>query len=119
MFATRDVLLTGVIAGLLAAAALVAWPWPRVHGRFAIAGVATFAGWCIWNFSLNAADAGGFNVDAPVVALSGQDAGSGVLTFALVVLALSLAEQEQPAGRVVLAALIAGVVATVFDIFVL
>ena len=119
MFATRDVLLTSVIAGVLAAAAVAAWPWGRARGRFALAGVATVAGWCIWNFSLDAADARGFNVDAPVVALSGQDVGSGVLAFAVAALALGLVEREQPAGRVVLAALIAGVTAMVFDIFVL
>jgi len=119
MFATRDVLLTGVIAGLLAGAALFGWPWARARGRFAIAGVATLAGWYIWNFSLKAAGADGFNVDAPVVALSGQDVGSGVLAFAVSALLLGLVEPRQPAGRVVAAALLAGVVAMVFDIFVL
>src|SRR5215207_6384693 len=119
MFAPRDVLLTGLVAGVLAAVALAAWPWARRRGRFALAGVATLAGWCAWNFALDAADATGFNVDAPVVALSGQDVGSGVLAFAVSALALGLVERAQPAGRVVLAALIAGVVAMVFDIFVL
>jgi hypothetical protein len=84
-----------------------------------VAGVAVAIGWIAWNLSLDAAGADGFNVDAPVVALSGQDAGSGVLGFAAATLALGLWERSEPAGRVVLAALIAGVVAMVFDIFVL
>lgn len=119
MFATRDVLITALIAGLLAAAVLAAWGWARARGRFAIAGGATVIGWCIWNVALDAAGADGFNVDAPVIALSGQDVGSGVLAFALTALTLGLLERDQPAGRVVAAATIAGVVAMVFDIFVL
>lgn len=119
MFAAGEILLTGIFAGALATTMLAAWHWARARGRFVVAGVATLVGWCIWNFSLDAADAGGFNVDAPVIALSGQDVGSGVLAFVVSALALGLVEREQPAGRVVLAALIAGVVAMVFDIFVL
>ena len=119
MFSTRDVVVTALIAGALSAGALALWPWARLRGRFALAGLATVAGWCIWNFALDAADGTGFNVDAPVIALSGQDAGSGVLAFALTALVLGVVEREEPAGRVIAAAAIAGIVAMVFDIFVL
>lgn len=119
MFAAGDVILTALIAGALAAGALAAWPWARRRGRFALAGLATAAGWCIWNFALDAAGADGFNVDAPVVAVSGQDAGSGVLAFAMTALLLAIREPRQPSGRVVLAAVVTGMVALIFDIFVL
>ena len=64
-------------------------------------------------------NASSLDVDAPVVALSWQDVGSGVGAFLFTALALGLLEREQPAGRVIAAAGLAGVVAIVFDIFVL
>jgi len=119
MFAARDIIVDGIIAGALAAAAVAAWPWGRARGRFAVAGVATLLGWLAWNFTLNHTNATGFNVDAPVVRVSWADAGSGVLAFAAAVLALGLLERREPAGRVLGAAAIAGLVALVVDIFVL
>ncbi len=44
MFAAREVVLTGAIAGVLAAAVLAIWRRARAQGRFAVAGVATLAG---------------------------------------------------------------------------
>ena len=119
MFATRDIVVYGIVAGALAAAAVAAWPWGRVRGRFAVAGVATLLGWLAWNFTLNHTDATGFNVDAPVFRVSWADSGSGVLAFVAVALALGIVERREPAGRVVGAAGLAGLVALVVDIFVL
>jgi hypothetical protein len=119
MFTVQAVFLFSLVAGALTAAALAAWPWSRARGRFAVAGAATFAGCMIWNLSLRAADATGFNVDAPVIPLSGQDAGSGIMAFAVAALVLGLLERKQSAGLVVTAAAIAGVVTAVWDIFVL
>src|SRR5215211_7222866 len=81
MFALGDILLFAAVAGVLTVGALAAWPWGRARGRFAVAGVATLLGFAAWNLVLNATDARGFNVDAPVIPLSWQDAGSGVLAF--------------------------------------
>lgn len=120
MFALRDIVIFAVVAGLLAGAALVAWPWSRRRIRFLVAGVATTVGFIAWNLILNATNATGFNVDAPVIGLSWQDVGSGVLAFVASALVLGLvAERQEPAGRVVGAAAIAGLVAMLVDLFVL
>ena len=120
MFPVQDVLIAAVVAGVLAAVALALWPWARQRGRFVVAGLTTAVGLIAWNLTLNATNATGFNVDAPIIRLSWQDAGSGVLAFAATGLALGLlTDRQEPAGRVVGAAAIAGLVAMVFDIFVL
>ena len=120
MFAVRDILTFAVVAGLLGAAFLAAWPWARRRGRLVVAGVATTFGFVAWNLTLNATDATGFNVDAPIIPLSWADAGSGVLAFTVSALVLGLlTERDEPARRVVGAAAIAGLAAIVVDLFVL
>jgi hypothetical protein len=120
MFAVRDIVLFAIVAGLLAGASLLAWPWARRHGRFAVVGVTTTVGFIAWNLTLNATDATGFNVDAPIIPLSWADAGSGVLAFVVSALVLGLiVDREEPAGRVVGAAASAGLAAIVVDLFVL
>ncbi|MGH3577878.1 MAG: hypothetical protein ACRDU0_09995 [Mycobacterium sp.] len=120
MFAVRDILLWAVVAGVLAAAVLLLWRWARERGRFAVAGVATAAGFAGWNFVLNATNGRNFNVDAPVIGLSWADAGSGVLAFVSTALVLGLIlERREPAGRIVGTAAIAGAVAMGVDSFVL
>src|SRR3954467_7004808 len=104
MFATTDVLVSGLVAGGLAGAFNFAVPWARRRGRFAIAGVATFLGFIAWNFVISHARASGLDVDAPVVALSWQDVGSGVTAFAAAALALGVYEREEKAGSVLLTA---------------
>jgi len=120
MFAVRDIVIFALVAGVLAAAILAAWPWARRHGRFAVAGVTTAVGFIAWNLTLNATDATGFNVDAPIIPLSWADAGSGVLAFVATALVLGLfTERGEPASRVVGAAALAGLVAIIVDLFVL
>ena len=119
MFAVRDILAYAVLAGLLAAAILATRPWPRRHGRFALAGLATTIGFAAWNLTLDATHARGFNTDAPGIALSWADAGSGVLAFAVAAAVLTLAARREPAGRVVGTAAVAGLVAALLDLFVL
>ncbi len=120
MFAVSDILLWAAVAGAIATAALSLWPWSRQQRRFAVGGIATFAGFIAWNLVLNATNARNFNVDAPVIGLSWADAGSGVLAFVATALALGLVfERSESAGRVVGAAAIAGVVALGVDLFVL
>jgi len=89
------------------------------HRRWLLAGLATTAGFAAWNLTLDATHARGFNTDAPLIALSWADAGSGVLAFALAAAALALVARREPAGRVVGAAATAGLVAAIVDIFVL
>jgi len=120
MFAVRDIVVFAVLAGLLAAGALAAWSWARRPRRFALGGLTTTIGFMAWNFTLNATDARGFDVDAPVIGLSWADVGSGVLAFTVTALVLGLlTERQEPAGRVVGAAAIAGLVAMLLDLFVL
>ncbi len=118
MFSNQRIAIAAIIAGLLAAAALAAWPWARREGRFAVAGLASALGLAAWNTTLNLTNGTGFNVDAPLVRVSWQDAGSGVLAFAVTALALGLiVARSEPARRVIGAAALAGLVVLVFDIF--
>jgi hypothetical protein len=118
MFSGQSIAIGAAVAGLLAAAALAAWPWARRDGRFAVAGLATALGFVAWNTTLNLTNGTGFDVDAPIVRVSWQDAGTGILAFAATALALGLVwARDEPARRVVGAAALAGLVALVFDVF--
>ncbi len=120
MFAIREIVLFSVVAGVLAAGALAAWPWARERGTFAVAGVGTIVGMIAWNSILQGANAASLDVDAPVIRLSWQDVGSGVWAFLVAALVLGLwYRRDALAWRVVAAAGIAGIVAMIFDIFVL
>jgi hypothetical protein len=119
MFTTSEVLLTGFVAALLTAGAAFAYQWARQNLRFAVAAGATFLGFIAWNFVISHARATGLDVDAPVVRLSWQDAGSGILAFCATALALGIYERSEPAGKVTLTAAIAGLVSMIWDIFVL
>jgi hypothetical protein len=119
MFALREVLIDGAIAGLLCGAFVYVLPWARLRLRFVTVGVAGTAGFVAWNLVISHAKASGLDVDAPVIALSWQDVGSGVLAFAASSLALGLVEAGEPASEPTKAAAIAGIVAMVWDIFVL
>jgi hypothetical protein len=45
MYPASVTYVSAVIAGVLTALALAAWPWARKRGRFAVAGIATLVGW--------------------------------------------------------------------------
>src|SRR5262245_1524915 len=119
MFETSEILISGIVAGLISAASVLILPWARRRGRFAIAGIATFLGFIAFNFVISYARADGLHVDAPVVALSWQDAGSGAVAFAAAALALGAIERDEKAGIVTLTAAIAAIAAMIWDIFVL
>ena len=120
MFPVQSVIGFGIVAGVLAGAALWRTPWGRQEHRSLVAGVATTIGFVAWNLVLALTNATSLDVDAPVIPLSFQDVGSGVLAFAGTAVALGLgSDRDQPAWRVVGAAAIAGLVTMVFDIFVL
>ena len=110
---------SAVIGGVLVAGALAAWPWARRRGCFALAGIATLGSWIGWHLLLNATRATGFDVDAPIIRLSWEDVGSGVVALFATVLVLGLiTDRREAAVRVVGAASIAGVVAMILDLFV-
>jgi hypothetical protein len=110
---------SAIVAGVLSAAALAAWPWARARLRFVVAGITTLASWIVWHLLLNATGAVGFVVDAPLIRVSWEDVGSGVLVLFATVLVFGLGtERRERAVRVVSAAAIAGLVAVVVDVFV-
>jgi hypothetical protein len=119
MYPASVTYVSGVVAGVLVAAALATWPWSRRQGRFAIAGIATLVSWIGWHLLLNATRASGFDVDAPIIGLSWEDVGSGVVALFLTALVFGLVtERREAAFRVVGAASIAGVIAMLLDLFV-
>ena len=119
MYGVSVIYASAVVAGVLAAAVLAAWPWARVRRRFVVAGITTLVSWITWHLLLNATGATGFDVDAPIIRVSWEDVGSGVLAlFATVVVFGLVTERREPAARVVGAAAIAGLVAMVVDVFV-
>jgi hypothetical protein len=119
LFAVRDVFIYAVLAGVAAGVVTMALPWARAAWRFVVCGLCTTAGFIAWNLTLNVTYAKGFDTDAPVIAVSWQDAGSGVLAFVVTALVLAALWRREPAGRVVGAAALAGLTALVVDIFVL
>ena len=120
VFDTSEILWTAALATAVVTAVFAVRPATRTPPRLIAAAVGTLIGWLAWNFTLHTTHATGFNVDAPIVAASWQDAGSGVLVFVAVALLLGLiVDRDQPAGRVISMAATAGIAALVVDIFVL
>ena len=66
MYRVSVTYVSAVVAGVLAAAVLAAWPWARARRRFVLAGITTLVSWIAWHLLLNATGAYGFDVDAPV-----------------------------------------------------
>ncbi len=87
--------------------------------RFVVAGITTLVSWIAWHLLLNATGASGFDVDAPIIRVSWEDVGSGVVTlFATVVVFGLVTERRERASRVVGAVSIAGLIAMILDVFV-
>ena len=119
MYPVSVTYVSAVVAGVLTAVALAVWPWARKRGRFAIAGIATLVSWIGWHLLLNATRATGFDIDAPIIGLSWEDVGSGVVALFTTVLVLGLVmDRREAAVRVVSAAAISGLIAMVLDLFV-
>jgi hypothetical protein len=119
MYSVSVTYASAIVAGVLTAAALAAWPWARSRRRFAIAGITTLVSWIAWHLLLNTTRAFGFDVDAPIIRLSWEDVGSGVVTLFATVVVFGLGtERRELAIRVVGAASIAGLVAMILDVLV-
>lgn len=118
MYTTASIAVASVIAGVVAGLGLAAWSWSRQDLRYPLGAVATTVGFVLWRLVLLSADASSLDVDGPVLGLSFEDVGSGVLAFGFTTLALGLwRDREAPAWRVVTAAAIAGLLATLADRF--
>jgi len=119
MYGVSVTYVSAIVAGVLTATALAIWPWARLRRRFAIAGITTLVSWIAWHLLLNATQASGFDVDAPIIRVSWEDVGSGVVTLFATVMVFGLGtERRELAIRVVSAASIAGLVALILDVFV-
>jgi hypothetical protein len=120
VFAPSEILWTAALATAIVTAVFAVPPATRTPPRLIAAAVGTFGGWLGWNFTLHTTHASGFDVDAPGVLVSWQDAGSGVIVFVAVALLLGLiVDPDQPARRVIGMAATAGITALIVDIFVL
>jgi len=120
MFATSEILVFALEAGVVVAAVLFASPWGRRNNRFAVAALTTALGVLAWNAVLKHTAATGFIVKAPNLRISWQDAGTGVLVFCVTALAFGLVvEPAEPSRRVVRVSALAGIIACLLDVFLL
>jgi len=120
VFEPTEILWTAALAAVVVGIVFAIIPTTRTPARIATGVGGTLLGWLAWNFMLHVTHASGIDTDAPVIALSWQDAGSGVLTFVAVALILGLwIDRTLAAYKVIAMAALAGVTATVVDIFVL
>jgi len=75
VFEIGDVLVCASDSGLVVTAVLAPWPWARRRAQFAIAGASAVFGIAARNLVIS-------HAEAPIIRLSWQDVGSGVLAFA-------------------------------------
>jgi hypothetical protein len=120
VFEPSEILWTAGLATAVVTAVFALRPATRTPPRLIAAAVGTASGWLAWNFTLHATHSSGFDVDAPGVLVSWQDAGSGVLVFVAVALLLGLiVDRDHPARGVIGMAATAAIAALIVDIFVL
>jgi hypothetical protein len=121
LFLLTDILLYAAVSAALTFAISYLWGWSKQHYRFAVISVSTFLGFAAWNVLQSATGADqALNIDWPVFPLSWSDFGSGVAAFAVTSLVLGLlTERGQPAGKVMMAATLAGALAALVDLFAL
>ena len=119
MYSLSTSIVFGLLGGVLVGAILAAsWPWTRSRGRFAIAAGATAVTFVAWRLVLGGANATGLNVDAPLIGVSWEDVGSGILACTATALVLGIVvDRQESARRVVAAAALAGVITLIYDIF--
>jgi hypothetical protein len=105
-----------VVLSLAVLAAL--WPWARRPRRLATIGLTTAVGIVVWNAALDLTNATALNVDSPVLGLSAQDVGSGVVAFVTTALVLRLVtDRAEPASRTLGASGIVGIITILVDLF--
>ena len=121
MFQLTNILLSALGSAVLVAILLYWWKWSRGHFRFAFSSLSTFLGYTSWNQLQNATGADqALNIDWPILPVSWSDIGSGVVVFVATVITLgALTERNETAWKVVAASAIAGLLATIVDLFFL
>ena len=121
MFQLSNILLSALGSGVLVFIVLFFWKWSKGHFRFAVSSLSTFLGFTAWNLVKNATGADlAPNIDWPIFPMSWSDVGSGVIAFVATVIALGLlTDRDETAWRVLVASGIAGLLATLVDLFFL
>jgi hypothetical protein len=120
MISWSTIFFGGGLSALAAAVALAVVARRRPVLIVVTAAVAAAAGPIAWNAILRAAHGDQFFTDAPVAVfpVSWQDAGSGVFAFAAAALLYGLGPQgSEPARRMVIYSLLAGLAALVVDVY--
>jgi hypothetical protein len=100
---------------------LFLWEWSKKRFRFVVSSLSTFLGYTAWNLLQNATGAdSALNIDRPLIPISWSDVGSGVAVFVATVIALgALTNRSEMAWKVLAASGIAGLIATLVDLFFL
>ena len=121
MFQLSNILLSALGSGVLVFIVLLFWKWSKGHFRFAVSSLSTLLGFTAWNLVQNATGADlALNIDWPIFPMSWSDVGSGVIAFVATVIALGLlTDRDETAWRVLVASGIAGLLATLVDLFFL
>jgi hypothetical protein len=106
-----------LIAAVLTAAVLVAWPTARAHWRWMAASIGLFVAYAAWHLALVALRTAALNVDYGfLLGLSIEDIGSGLVSAALAAAALRLNPRDAiVAGPLSRVAIVAGILALIFD----
>jgi hypothetical protein len=110
-----SVILGSVVLSLV----VLVFVWPRIRDarRLGVIALACAVGILVWNIGLNVTNAGGLNVDSPVLGLSVQDVGSGVLASIATLVALTAIDRGTAASRRVSISAVVGLLTIVVDRF--
>ncbi len=94
------------------------WPWTRQLKTLLSIALSAIIGIVIWNTGLNVTNARSLNVDSPILGLSAQDVGSGVLAFLVTLIVLRFATaRTESTGRIAAASVAVGLMTILVDLF--
>jgi hypothetical protein len=111
--------LGAVLTAAAAAGALYAWPWSRQRRRIVVGPIAAVVAFLIWRGALIIANGANLDIDYPLLGLSFEDIGTGVMAFLFAALAFGMGfDRAEPAQRVVTSAGLVGAAAILVDRFV-
>lgn len=119
MFPLREIIIYGVLSGALAGVVVALRHWGRPHGRAIIAAACSGLAYVGWYLLLNQVGAPGLYANLPLIPVSWNDVGSGVLAFAVTALALGLFnDPRERAEDVTRAAAMAALAVFILDVLV-
>ena len=111
--------LGAALTGLAAAGALYVWPRSRERRRIVVGAVAAVAAFLVWRGALMFADGANFDIDyPPLLGLSFEDIGSGIMASLFAGLAFGLGPDRTLAAEIVVKSAALGAAAILVDRFV-